>query len=90
MCKSLNTAMASASLMETLRGGRGWMPLLFNHLSSTHKVPYELAAMVRRLHYLNRSSLAPFCFSGWREGGGLHVAKTDHESSMRWPRRARM
>jgi hypothetical protein len=31
-----------------------------------------------------------FEFSGWREDGMLDVAKTDHESSMRWPRRARM
>ena len=39
LCKSLNTDMTFASSMETLRGVRGWMPLLFSHLPSTHKVP---------------------------------------------------
>ena len=39
VCKNLNTAMTFASSMETLRGVRGWMPLLFSHLPSTHKVP---------------------------------------------------
>src|SRR6185369_9119498 len=62
--------------METLRGACGWMPLLFNPLPSTHKVPYEITAMVRRLQYLNRSSLAPFCFQA-----GARVAVCT------WPKR---